>query len=438
MWAILLITSFSYCNFLVIKSIISYLEYEVVTKIRLVEEKPTSFPSIQICNLNPFVTDEAYKFVMEYFNTKYQTKFKDIYQVIRNVSDLYLDFEKLLQQIADPKFPESQKKSFGSLLNETILYCEFNRDSCDLDEFEWFYSLEFGNCYKFNSGFNSKGEQIPLKYSYSSGINSGLILEIFHDPKKSLFSNNLKSGIQIFINNHLYTSSVSEGLQIPFGFNTKIKLKKEIIINEPKPYSSCENLDKVKNPEFINYFKSINYTYRQKDCFLLCIQKVIIEKCACHDISLPDNLGSEEPCYFNSSKYDCILDIYENYDDILEMCGLYCPLECKTVNYETKVSYVEYPSYGHYRVMLRDFKNGSKIDYQNDKESVLLLNIYFDSLKYTLINEKPKILIEDLVASIGGTMSLFLGISVLSFGELIEIFVQVIRVLVLKNPDDAF
>ena len=48
-------------------------------------------------------------------------------------------------------------------------------------------------------------------------------------------------------------------------------------------------------------------------------------------------------------------------------------------------------------------------------------NIFYDSLSYKTIEESAKTGWIDLISNIGGTLGLFLGISLLSFGEILEI-----------------
>jgi hypothetical protein len=56
------------------------------------------------------------------------------------------------------------------------------------------------------------------------------------------------------------------------------------------------------------------------------------------------------------------------------------------------------------------------------------VNINFETLSYKYIGEKAVMSIVDLLAHIGGQMSLFLGISVLSFFEIFEILYEVIYI----------
>ena len=67
------------------------------------------------------------------------------------------------------------------------------------------------------------------------------------------------------------------------------------------------------------------------------------------------------------------------------------------------------------------------------KESILFLNIYYDDLSYTKIDQNPKMLTVDLVSNMGGLLGLFIGISFLSFGELFEVFFEIVFILFDKS-----
>lgn len=80
---------------------------------------------------------------------------------------------------ADKNLTTQQLKSFGYSLNSTLLSCYFNNKKCSEDDFIWSYDFEFGNCYTFNSGYNSSGNQMPIKKISDYGSDHGLKLEIF-------------------------------------------------------------------------------------------------------------------------------------------------------------------------------------------------------------------------------------------------------------------
>ena len=57
------------------------------------------------------------------------------------------------------------------------------------------------------------------------------------------------------------------------------------------------------------------------------------------------------------------------------------------------------------------------------------LVIFYDEMKESKISQEIKYHLTDLISNIGGTLSLFLGLSFLSFIEIIEIFISAMNVL---------
>lgn len=58
--------------------------------------------------------------------------------------------------------------------------------------------------------------------------------------------------------------------------------------------------------------------------------------------------------------------------------------------------------------------------------NVSAIHIYYGNLKYTLISESAKATVFDIFASVGGTISLCIGTSVLSFFEIVELFMELL------------
>jgi hypothetical protein len=81
-----------------------------------------------------------------------------------------------------------------------------------------------------------------------------------------------------------------------------------------------------------------------------------------------------------------------------------CPLECHENYFKTTFS----------------FSHFAKSD-----DNLLKLNIYYDELSYTLINEAASLTIFEMFSNIGGTLGLFLGISLLSFIEVVEVLFNI-------------
>ena len=64
--------------------------------------------------------------------------------------------------------------------------------------------------------------------------------------------------------------------------------------------------------------------------------------------------------------------------------------------------------------------------------SIIKFNVYYESLSYTITTESRAMDIVALLSNIGGTLGLFLGVSVLTAVELIDVLLQAILISI-KN-----
>jgi hypothetical protein len=67
------------------------------------------------------------------------------------------------------------------------------------------------------------------------------------------------------------------------------------------------------------------------------------------------------------------------------------------------------------------------------RESVTVVNLFYDDLNYMFSTESPQMDMAALLASIGGNLGLFLGLSVYSLCELSGIAFEIILILLKKN-----
>ena len=137
-----------------------------------------------------------------------------------------------------------------------------------------------------------------------------------------------------------------------------------------------------------------------------------------------------------------LLDENPYEDNFLnDFCLPLCPLECNFSNFLTTLSSNAIHGYKYVNhiienpAILNDF-NSKNIDSNTAGQSVCYLNIFYDSLSYKLSYDSPKMGVVSLLASIGGNLGLFLGVSVFSLSELVEFFIEVYfmkRIKVEKN-----
>ena len=68
------------------------------------------------------------------------------------------------------------------------------------------------------------------------------------------------------------------------------------------------------------------------------------------------------------------------------------------------------------------------MNYSKLKRNLVAFNIYFDDLIVTSIDEQPTVSENDLKSNIGGALSLYIGISIVSLCQFIEIFIKLVIV----------
>jgi len=282
---------------------------------------------------------------------------------------------------------------------------------------------------------------------------NGLQLEIFTGKSDEFDSFANSNGATIYIYNHTTVYSDSDSVDVSVGQETDINLSKTIISKLKKPYSECEVDHELstntKYSEFYYIFNKTNHTYRQDDCMTLCYQMTLVKKCNCFDFNVNFINLFELPPLKACGKHEseCIEKIFRqdgvNYYDT---CRKMCPKECLSVDYKFEVSFSEYPSNTKLK---RIIKKNQFLNKNNDlKKMMLKVNIFFNKLSYQLVKESPSLNISTLFSNVGGTLGeykfnkinlclrlngskltgLFLGWSVLSIVEILELFLQILAV----------
>ena len=204
----------------------------------------------------------------------------------------------------------------------------------------------------------------------------------------------------------------------------------------PKPYSNCDlemsHQNKISSP-FLDQILKSGHFYSQDLCLTQCLQHKLIQECMCLDnfmISLYENTAS---C-MTEKEINCSRAA-KNLKENLNFCFNSCPLECYRMEFKTTVTSTNL--IGEYFVdfikqnknLTRDFYL-KKLDSQTTRESFIRLNVHYDSLAFIHSSESVKLEFFSLIGYVGGTLSLFLGLSFFSFSELFE---ALIKIYVFRN-----
>jgi hypothetical protein len=433
--------STSLASYMVIEAILYYFDYDVTTTSRVIYERPSYFPKVTLCNQNMFTTEYAYEFAKSinsswniYTNkdTLYNLSFAERY-----TKRVYF-FNLVLGNVFN--YRDKNQKNLGHNFDDILLSCYFNNQICNANDFKWKFDPLYGNCYEFNA------DARDIKQSTIPGWINGLMLELYVNFNENLNEfNSVYGGYGAIV--RLDNSSYSidhglDGIQVEAGTNSFIVVDRSFKFMLPKPYSNCEidsSTPKVRNDsELFNLIAKSEYDYTQALCFSQCYQRESIRKCGFPDLNFL-SLFPVNNTFSRNEDYTCVDNVYctkyLSSDFLRETCLPLCPLECNRTEYRASVTasqligdiYVDYIKRN--KNLSSDFINRS-IDLNTAARSVVKMNIFYESMSYTLVTESPKMNVVSLLASIGGNLGLFLGVSVFSLCEIIEL---VIRIYFIKN-----
>jgi hypothetical protein len=444
------IASSGFCSYLIIELILNYYSYGVSTTSRTLYETPATFPKVTICNTNPFTTQYA----VEYLK-KINQEFNSVYNVSIDIFDevqmSYLDFETkhlIFYSIywrgiyKMNGLNETEKRKLSHPLEEILLSCSFNSLSCSINDFSWFFDPIIGNCWIFNSGQNQTGQRVPLSSNSFPGLKYGLRTTFYVNFCENLttFNSFVADGVGALVridNSSYLTDHDYGGIRIMPGYYTSISISRSFKSTLPKPYSNCL-IDNQTNAgfhsELFDLIQNSPYRYTQPMCFTQCQQKYIYSKCNCTDPSVTSLFSSVPQC-IPLEQLVCMVNLYKTLlftnDFIQENCLTECPLECYFDQFDESLSSSElqpklFLDYLNSNPKLAADFTTNKIDLNTVKQSFATLHIFYKSLSYDTFTESPQTNLVWLFASIGGYLSLFLGISVFSVFEAIQVLFEIL------------
>ena len=201
-----------------------YFSYSVLNSIELLRDTHTPFPAVTICDHDVFNTPEGTAYindVLKHFNSsKYETPHLSKIKL----NELRKKFAKsqLLKNLTIYNDGDLRKK-FSLTLDQILIGCNFGYENCYTSDFEYFFDLHYGNCYRFNSGLNSSNQKIPVKSVLTSGDKNGLQISLYLGAQNE--SNELvhSTGVHIEINNQSFrVLKPNNGFNVPTGAITSI------------------------------------------------------------------------------------------------------------------------------------------------------------------------------------------------------------------------
>ena len=425
----------------------SYLQYKS-TESTYQRRNGYQFPDVTICNLNGISLSNLQKAAESSFAVKtfYEAylNFSADNGCVNYKNELSLYLRDISWALDDDIF------SVGHRLEDLVIKCSFEQERCKEDDFVLFEFPYFLNCYTFKRG----RDKVPR---YVRGIPSGLSFTVYLEPDDSdvcviyddhFLSGNTK-GIRVFIAGSNTLAAVGNaGYDIVPGHSTSIGFDITEHNRLSEPYSECRYAESLKLQGDV--------TYSYAECRNMCIHDIVIENCGCFPTRYRARRRTKFPScakyiFTNATKsaelLKCergILDGIEARVDFRGKCNCFWP--CVETTYSTSYSHAVWPerksldsfisnileshpnktqlkAYQYYQKLKA--ANASDDDIYNWVTSQFLrLNIYANSDITTVKEQILMYTITDLLCQIGGCLGLWVGMSIITTVEVLDLWLR--------------
>ncbi|XP_030849329.1 acid-sensing ion channel 1B-like isoform X1 [Strongylocentrotus purpuratus] len=363
-----------------------------------------TFPKVIICNFNSFVKSKTQarpamdKLLRIYENTHYNSNetillTQEELTHLRNVNTTQM-FEELKHQKED-----------------MFIRVVFAGVPVSLDDIIP-VATTFGRCYQINDGQNGR----QLLNSSVAGVSFGLSLILNTEQDEYYYNTYLKdsAGFSIQLLDQDETSDLHvRGFQVGPGTSADVSITAKQQNYAKPPYGGC-------GERKLQYFDK----YSRIKCLLECMTHTVIEACGCRSPALPGNASVCDPITIGT----CANAVFEEITSThhAELCQ--CPMNCEERDFPVSVSTAKYPSAFRAGLLEKYISEGllDNISFKSANLSVIeqnfvAVNIYFSDISTTVVTHRPAYTVSSFIADIGGSLGLFLGGSLLTIYEILDL-----------------
>ena len=373
----------------------------------------------------------------------------------------------------------------GVQLDDFIVNCRFMDANCNIStSFRKLFDPYYFNCFTFTPASILKSGASRLQ-----GVEYGLSLMLFTGSAGHLSTSSefdllipgmqesdpaLASGQGARVVVHSPDTRphpTAEGYDILPGYSVTVGVRASENARIKQPHGNCS--DHHTQTDYRNH----TYKYTLISCQNQCIQKKIMDTCGCVDNRIPDPTDFNglpycfqlpkmpAPCFNQTplssacfavlSNYarmmDCRKDVYENIavrdPRAIQTCNCFPP--CNDVVYDASYSLSNLPERtdehsAFYSILEKFFDKltpAKKLllrrmhgdNYEHVIGQIARLNVYIADNNIIKTTESADYDATRLVSDIGGQLGLWIGISVMTLFEVIQLFADILRYLTAKG-----
>ncbi|XP_066300459.1 amiloride-sensitive sodium channel subunit gamma-like [Branchiostoma lanceolatum] len=305
----------------------------------------------------------------------------------------------------------------GHQKEDLILQCTFDKERCSLDDFKVTQNAKYGNCFTFNHG-----EDGVVRNTTKVGAEYGLKLTLSIEANEYVGLFGQDPGAKVTIHS-VGSTPFPEGnaLNTKPGESTFVGLKRSSVKRQPHPYGDCTSYQER------DVLYGGRYTY--ETCQHSCLQAALLDECGCSDelIAINSTLCS----VLNKTQECCRQEVRKRHEDGNLPCD--CRQSCNEDSYALWLSSSLWPSASYVWYVLENIHTRSQarnlpLDPGELRKNLARVHVYFRDLNYELITENPTYTEEALLSGLGGLLGLYVGLSVITVFEFINLVVDVVKV----------
>ncbi|XP_040264244.1 amiloride-sensitive sodium channel subunit beta-like [Bufo bufo] len=407
----------------------TYLQHPTQEKVTLVNSARLPFPAITFCNLNRArmsqLNSSGYKALTDQLSLTSGHEWE--HSLPSNARER--NFAFALSQLSN-----QEQMVLGHRLEDMLISCVFHDESCNESFFTPFLNPKLGNCYTFNGPRNqSARKEVEVLNATKAGFSYGLTMELFIEQHEYIRSLSTAAGLRVVLHGQgKMPFPEDEGVNVPPGQESDIGVVKVHVKRLEEPYNSrCSSGQNIKN-----YYTDVYGTdYSREACKKSCAQTKMIKNCGCRMWEFPAPLELDVPlCNISESSVNRCVEMYE-YKLSHDQLKCHCPLQCDEEIFELTLSSSQWPSNTYLDMFSKRLK--SKRGYQDKqtiRDNVLKLVVYYQQLNYEKIEEVPSMQLVDLFSSIGGLVGLWIGVSVCTVAEFLELILNILTFVIVCLP----
>ncbi|XP_060066508.1 acid-sensing ion channel 1-like [Ylistrum balloti] len=334
---------------------------------------------------------------------------------------------------------ENELEDYGHQIEDLLMSCTFQGYPCSTKNFTYVHNSKYGNCFTFN---HHKNNQTTISSSYPGPL-MGLVMEFNIEQSEYVESLAPEAGVRVLVHQRgTFPVPDDDGFYIAPGFVTSVGIHEVRITRLPPPHASCAE-QAVKTDYYQEKYGTL---YTKQPCLKSCYQDNIMQMCNCAVAYylIPEGASvcdvSNDTITFDVTLHcrylipgDCLVEATKNCGG----CSNLCPDPCSERKYQPYVSMASWPSDAYsnsldHRLMRSstDFMEQSHLSSRSN--NVAKMEIFFKEMIYENIEQQKGYESQNLISDVGGQLGLWLGLSAITIGELVEFFAAIFKAVTAK------